>query len=176
MVPRLIVRRQPGVMIRFLAMGCDGIGPNKDRRPKGRRSVDSRIWPESVGQDIPTANAFGGQDVERSLGEVVRRIAVVTVGPKRGLLVPQACWVLASLLLLGEDSAIGSLCLPDTNSFSVGVVEEGGRVRFPRAIEVVRLTTTVLSWKLGLHSARRACSQWCSVMGLQSRYLAWSCR
>ena len=72
------------------------------------------LRPESSAK-VPTANAFSSQDVERSLGEVVRRIAVVAVGPKRSLLVPQACGVLASLLLLGEDSAIGSLCLPDTN-------------------------------------------------------------
>ena len=111
--------------------------------PKDAGRWIPEFWPGSVGQDVPTANAFGGQDVERGLGEVVRRIAVVAVGTKRGLLVPQACGVLTSLLLLGEDSTIGSLCLPDTNGFGVGVVEEGGRVRFPRAIEVVRLATTV---------------------------------
>ena len=111
--------------------------------PKDAGRWIPEFWPESVGQDVPTANAFGGQDVERSLGEVVRRIAVVAVGPKRGLLVPQTCWVLASLLLLGDDSAIGSLCLPTPTSLGVGVVEERGRVRFPGAIEVVRLTTTV---------------------------------
>ena len=141
--------------------------------PKDAGRWIPEYWPESVGQDIPTANAFGGQDVERSLGEVVRRIAVVTVGPKRGLLVPQACWVLASLLLLGDDSAIDSLCLPDTNSFSVGVVEEGGRVRFPRAIEVVRLTTTVSARLEAWVALGTPCLQPVVLghVGLQSRVL-----
>ena len=114
--------------------------------PKDAGRWIPEFWPGSVGQDIPTANAFGGQNVERGLGEIVRRIAVVAVGPKRGLFVPKTSGVLSSLLLLGNDSPIGSLCLPDTNGFGVGVVEERGRVRFPRAVEVIRLTTTVSAW------------------------------
>ena len=87
--------------------------------------------PRLVGQDVPTADAFGGQDVEGGLGKIVRRIAVVAVSAKRGLFVPKASGILSSLLLLGDDSAISPLGLPDTNGFGVGVVEERGRVRFP---------------------------------------------
>ena len=143
--------------------------------PKDAGRWIPEYWPESVGQDIPTANAFGGQDVERCLGEVVRHIAVVTVGPKRGLLVPQAVGT-GHLLLLGDDSAIDSLCLPDTNSFSVGVVEEGGRVRFPRAIEVVRLTTTVSARLEALGCIRHAvlAASVLGHVGHVSEYLAWS--
>ena len=101
------------------------------------------FWPGSVSQDVPTANAFGGQDVKRGLGEVICGIAVVAVLPKRGLFVPQTSGVLSSLLLLGDDSAISPLCFPNANGFRVGVVKERGRVRFPRAIEIIGLTATV---------------------------------
>ena len=101
------------------------------------------FWPGSVGQDIPAANAFGGQDVKRGLGEIVRRIAVVAVGPKRGLLVPKASGILPGLLLLGNDSPVCPFRLPDTHGFGVGIIEEGGWVRFPRTIEVVRLAAAI---------------------------------
>ena len=52
-------------MMRFLAMWGDGIRQNEDRRPEGRRSVDSRIMAEkSVSQDVPASDAFRGQDVK----------------------------------------------------------------------------------------------------------------
>ena len=111
--------------------------------PKDAGRWIPEFWPGLVGQYVPTANAFGGQDVERGLGEIVRGIAVIAVGPKRGLFVPKACGILPGLLLLGNDSSIGPFGFPDTNGFRVGVVEESGRVRLPRTIEVVRLTAAI---------------------------------
>lgn len=111
--------------------------------PKDAGRWIPEFWLGLVSQDVPTANAFGGQDVERGLSEVVCGIAVVPIGPKRGLFMPQTSGELSSLLLLGNDSAVGPLCFPNTNGFRVGVVEERGWVGFPRAVEVIGLTATV---------------------------------
>ena len=141
--------------------------------PKDAGRWIPEFWPRSVGQDIPTANAFGGQNVERGLGEIVRRIAVVAVGPKRGLFVPKTSGVLSSLLLLGNDSPIGPFGFSDTNGFGVGVIKEGGWVRFPRTIEVVRLAAAIGAWLEAWIALGPACLQPVVFghMGLQSGIL-----
>ena len=99
---------------------------------------------QSVGENVASQDAVGGQHVKRRVGVVIRGSDVVAICPPIAAIPTPK-----TISRLSRNPGIGPFGLADANGFNVAVVEQRGWVGFPAVVEVPRFARTIVK------SARR---------------------